>query len=91
MAKQQQEQVEKVHRINRSQAANRVVAELDGRTTLGELAKQADGLVVAAGAKTNVGSAKFDVRRALETAQMLGIVKLTRPTDTVVERIKAAK
>jgi hypothetical protein len=85
-----QQQVEKVdeRKISRAQAANRVVAELTGKTTLAELAKKADGLVVAGGGKSRLPASTHHVRRALETAEALGAVKLTRPTDVTVERLR---
>ena len=86
MAKQAEQP--KVVKVNRVQAANRVVAEFKGKTTLAELGEKADGLVVAGGGKSNVGDAAYHVRRALETAEALGVVKLTRPTDVTVERVK---
>jgi len=77
-------------RVNRPQAANQVVAELKPRakTTLGELAANADQLVVASGGKSNLRATAHHCRRALETAEALGAVKLTRPTDITVEKVK---
>jgi len=92
MAKQEQvEKVEKVKRISRSAAANTVLAEMNGKTTLSDLAEKADGLFVAAGGKSVVKDAAHFVKRALETAESLGVVKLTRPTDIMVEKVKPAK
>ena len=72
-------------RINRAAAANRVVAAMTGKTTLGELAEKANALVVESGGKTKVKAAAYYVRRSLETAEALGAVRLTRPTDVMVE------
>jgi hypothetical protein len=77
----------KPERISRGAAANRVIAELDGPTTLGALAKQADALFVAGGGKSKIKAAVWTVRRALETAESLGVVTLTKPTDLMVERV----
>ena len=89
MAKQAQQSTEpKVEKVNRVQAANRVVAELKGKTTLTELAAKADALVVAGGGKSKPGTSAYHVRRVLETAEALGAVKLTRPTDITVEKAK---
>jgi len=84
-AKQQEEQVE---RVSRAQAANRVVAEISGKTTLSALADKCDALVVAGGGKSNPKAATHHVRRALETLEATGAVKLTRPTDIMVEKVK---
>ncbi len=85
MAKQQ---VEKVVKVTRPEAANRVVGELTGKTTLAELAKKADALVVAGGGQSKLSASTRLVRRALETAEALGAVKLVRPTDVQVERLR---
>ncbi len=91
MVKDTQKPAPKPKRINRSDAANRVLTELSGKSTLTEMAAKADQLVVASGGKTNVKDAAYYVRRALATAEALGIVKVTRPTDMFIEKIKAAK
>ena len=89
MAKQAQTSPEqKVEKVNRPVAANRVVAEFKGKTTLAALGEKADALVVAGGGKSNVGDSAYHVRRALETAEALGVVKLTRPTDITVEKVR---
>lgn len=86
MAKQTQE---KVQRINRATAANQVVAGLGaGKTTLTSLAEKADTLVVEHGGTSNIRAAHHSVKRALETAEALGSVRLTRPTDVLVEKAK---
>jgi hypothetical protein len=78
----------KVKRINRSTAANRVLAEVNGKTSLSELAGKADQLFSESGGKPDVRKAGYYVRRSLETLEAIGIVKLTRPTDILVEKIK---
>jgi len=79
----------KVVKITRTAAANRVVAELKtgASTTLGQLAKAADDLVVASGGTSKMLDSTFYVRKALETAEALGAVKLVRPRDLTVERL----
>ncbi|MGA2064150.1 MAG: hypothetical protein ABSG86_04240 [Thermoguttaceae bacterium] len=78
----------KVKRINRSAAANQVVAAIKGKTTLSRLAEQADALFVASGGKPKLRAAAWYVRQALETAEALGAVRLVRPTDLFVERVE---
>jgi len=92
MAKQQQAPAErrapKVKRVRYDDAANRVIAEAGDRSTLSELAKKADAIVVASGGQSNLRTATHRVRRALETAESLGVVKLTRPTDLFVSKVR---
>jgi hypothetical protein len=92
MAKQQETtktpKAPKIKRINRSDAANSVVAGTEGKATLSELASKADALFIERGGKANIRSATWYVRRALETAEAMGVVKLVRPTDLYVERVK---
>ncbi len=80
----------KVQKVYRPEAANRVVSELKAgtKTTLTELAKAADAIVVASGGSSRLSASMYDVRRALETAEALGAVKLVRPTDVQVERLR---
>ena len=91
MAKSETPKVEKVKKINRSAAANQVVAEMSAKATLGELAEKADAAFVASGGKSDKKAAAFTVLRALETAEAIGAVKLTRPTDVFIERVKVGK
>jgi hypothetical protein len=81
----------KVKRINRSEAANQVLSEFSGKATLTELAEKANQLVVASGGKANVKETAFCLRRALTTVEALGLVKITRPTDMFIEKVKVAK
>ena len=60
MAKQEREP--KVQRINWAAAANQVVASVNGKTTLTELAAKADELFVAHGGKTKLRSATYHCR-----------------------------
>jgi len=80
-------QQEKVKLVTRADAANRVVGDLDGQTTLSELVRKADELVVKSGGKSNLATQKDYVRRSLESAASFGLVRLTKPTDTVVEKL----
>ena len=92
MAKQNESpKAPKVKRINRHEAANRTIADVTGKTSLSELAVKADALLVAAGGKSNVEAAAHFCKRALETAEAMGVVKLTRPTDLFVERLPVKK
>jgi len=81
-------QVEKVERISRAQAANQVVAAVNGKTTLSALATKADKLFVDAGGESKPKAAVAAVRRALATAEAVGVLQLTKPTDVMVERVK---
>jgi len=80
---------EKAERISRTVAASQVIVELNGKTTLAKLAEKADRLFVDAGGESQLQAAAHHVRRALETAEVLGVVKLTRPTDIIVEKVRA--
>jgi hypothetical protein len=91
MVKEGEKRVPKVKRVNRSEAANQVLSEFNGRATLTELAEKANQLVVASGGTSNPKDTAHYLRRSLATAEALGLVKITRPTDWVVEKLKAAK
>jgi hypothetical protein len=79
----------KAKKLSRQDAANRVVMEFEGRTTLGELAAAADALVVEAGGKSNPRAAAWFVKRALESAAAFGLLTMTRPTDVIVVKAGA--
>ncbi|KKN04020.1 hypothetical protein LCGC14_1101830 [marine sediment metagenome] len=79
---------EKVVRISRAAVANRLVAELNGLTTLEALAEKADDMFVKGGGQSKPTAAKHHVRRALETAEAMGVIELTRPTDLMVKKVK---
>jgi hypothetical protein len=91
MVKETQKPAPKPKRLNRSDAANQVLSEFSGKATLTELAEKANQLVVTSGGKSHPRNAKYYVRKALETAESLGLVKITRPTDMFIEKVKAAK
>ena len=80
----------KVQRVSRVDAANSAVAAVaqGKKTTLMELAKQVDGVVTKSGGTTNLIGSTSAVRHALGLAEQFGLMKLTKPTDTIVERIK---
>ena len=86
MAKQVKE--EKVKRIGRAEAANRVLAQLNGSASLSELAEKADAIFVEHGGESKPKAAAGSVKRSLETMESLGLVKLVRPTDIQVTRVK---
>ena len=50
--------------------------------------KKADGLPVAAGGESHLAAAKVDVWRALQMAAELGVVRLIRPTDVIIEKVQ---
>ena len=79
---------ETVEKITRAQAANQVVAGIKGKTTLSELAAAADVLVAESGGESKPKVTAGVVKRVLETAEALGTVKLTKPTDILVEKAK---
>ena len=85
MAKKSEPKVVKVSMI---QAANRVVAEMGDKATLTELAAKADALVRDSGGKGNIKAAAHHCKRSLLTMEALGVVKLTRPTELLVQRVK---
>ncbi len=76
--------------IGRVSTANQIVAGIGvgDKTTLGKLAKQVDDVVVVGGGKSNMPVAITAVRHALNMAESFGLMRLTKPTDTLVERIK---
>jgi hypothetical protein len=85
---EQQEEEAPAERLDRTQCADRVIAELDGETTLDDLAKKADALYVAGGGgKSNTDRANWEVWRSLQTAEALGLVE-TEEADIIVRRKK---
>ncbi len=77
MAKQKvKEEEPKEARLSRPEAAARVVAELDGEFSLGELVEKADGLVVA-GAESNPDAVEREVWRLVGAAEELGLVEVS--------------
>ncbi len=80
---------EKVKRVSRNEAANQVVAAVKGKTTLTQLAEKANALVVESGGPDKVQGIAWHVKRALASGEAFGILKITRPTDVMVERVKS--
>lgn len=71
---------EKAPKLNRTEAAQEVVADIDGPTTLVELAEKANALFLARGGKKDsLKDAAWHVRRVLRTAEALGVVEITVP------------
>ena len=89
MSKKTEQTSEKPKRkkvLKRQNVANKLIAELKGRSSLSELATKVDAAVVASGGETNLHGSMFHVRRSLITAEALGVVELTRPTDLFVSK-----
>lgn len=77
----------KARKISRQDAVNKVISELDGETTLSELAKKADALVVKSGGDSKLRATTHYAKRALETGEALGFLKLTKPTEILVAKV----
>lgn len=90
MATQKSEKkAEKIVRWNRSKCANAVVKAINGKTSLSALSEQAEELFVQHGGEPgNTAAALHSVKRVLESAESFGLVRLTRPSDILVERVK---
>ena len=88
MAAKRTQQEKAVKVLSRNDAANQVVAAITGKTTLSALAEKADALIVDSGGESNSKAMAHHVKRSLETAEALGILKLTKPTDVIVEKAK---
>ncbi len=82
------ESQKKAVKLSHSAAANKVVAEMPDKIALQQLAIRCDQLVVQSGGQSSPATAQERVRRSLLTLEAAGLVKLTRPTDITVERIK---
>jgi hypothetical protein len=74
------EEEEGPERLSRKECAHRVIAGIDGDTTLSELAEEADKLFVAGRGDdsdySDTDSASWHLRRELETLQGIGLVEL---------------
>lgn len=74
------EEVEGPERLSRKEAAHRVIAEVDGDTTLSDLAETANELFVAGHGGdedySDTDSAAWHIRRELETLEGIGLVDL---------------
>jgi hypothetical protein len=75
------EEEEEPERLSRKECAHRVIAEIDGDTTLNELAEKADALFVAGrGGDSDYSdpdSAAWHIQRELETLEGVGLVELS--------------
>jgi hypothetical protein len=75
------EEEEEPERLSRKEAAHRVIAEIDGDTTLNELADKADKLFVAGrggdSEYSDTETAAWHLRRELETLEGVGLVELS--------------
>jgi hypothetical protein len=75
------EEQEGPERLSRKEAAQRVIAEIDGDTTLNELAEKADKLFVAGrGGDSDYSdpdSAAWHIQKILETLEGVGLVELS--------------
>ncbi len=93
MAKQEQgaDKAKKAPKPNRVVLAGKVVGEIAGKTSLSELAGKVESLVAASGGEARPKESAWAVRKALQVAEGMGIVRLTRPTDVLVERVKPGK
>jgi len=76
--KQEEEQPEK---LNRRECAERVIAEVDGDTTLKEMAEKADKLFVAGRGgdsdHSDLDTAAWHIQKVLETLEGVGLVELS--------------
>jgi len=75
-AEERRAEEQQAERLTHWQAAHRVVKQLDGDTTLTELAGKTDALVVAGGAKSNPDRASDAVYGVLQSLAELGVVEL---------------
>jgi hypothetical protein len=77
----EEQEEEGPERLNRRECAERVIAEIDGDTTLNELADKADALFVAGrdgdDDYSDTDSAEWHVRKILETLEGVGLVELS--------------
>ncbi len=76
-----EEEQEEPDRLSRKEAAHRVIAEIDGDTTMTELADKADALFVAGrggdAEYSDTDSAAWHLRKELETLEGIGLVALS--------------
>jgi hypothetical protein len=75
------EEQEEPERLSRKECAHRVIAEIDGDTTLNELAEEADALFVAGRGgdedHSDTDSAAWYVRKVLDELEGLGLVEMS--------------
>ncbi len=76
--------------LTRDDAACRAILAITGTTTLTELTAKADAAFVAGaeGRESNPTMQKQALRRALGTLEAVGLIRQTKPTDVIVEKVK---
>ena len=76
-------------RLTRTEAANRVIAEMgDDETTVEALTGKADALFVAGGGgKANHDRMYWEVYRSIETLEAMGVVE-TEEADVIVRKVR---
>ena len=76
--------------LTRDDAAVQVIMSIAGTTTLTELTAKADAAFVAGaeGRESNPTMQKQALRRALGTLEAVGLIRQTKPTDVIVEKVK---
>ena len=73
----EEQEEEQPERLNRRECAQRVIAEVDGDTTLTELAEKADALYTAGhDAEPDPDTAAWYIQKILETLEGVGLVDL---------------
>jgi hypothetical protein len=73
----EEQEEEQPERLNRRECAQRVIAEVDGDTTLTELAEKADALYMAGrDAEPDPDTAAWYIQKILETLEGVGLVEL---------------
>jgi hypothetical protein len=84
---EQQQDEAQPEKLDRTEAANKVIAEMDGEASLTELTEKADALFVAGGGKSNFDRQNWEVWRSVQTAEALGLVE-TEEGDIIVRKVK---
>lgn len=76
--------------LSRDDCACRAIMAITGTTTLTELTAKADAAFVAGaeGRESNPTMQKQALRRALGTLEAVGLIRQTKPTDVIVEKVK---
>ncbi len=76
--------------LTRDDAAVQAIMAITGTSTLTELTAKADEMFVAGaeGRESNPAMQKQALRRALGTLEAVGLIRQTKPTDVIVEKVK---
>jgi len=76
---QEEQEEEQPEKLNRRECAQRVIAEVDGDTTMTELAEKADALYRASrpDAEPDTDNAAWYIQKILETLEGVGLVELS--------------